>query len=210
MKNFMFPRLWLKTMALSLIILVLLYPTYSTQSLQRINAATHLKVINEEKSMKPSEQEALRAMPIKIRERIVTELKKDFELEGERGFQVGLGESIDIWLPLSADSQKQWSNDKAVAIMERVFGTKFSQTFQLQLPTPGDWSPRNDIWFPIPVNSSLEGWSDEEVRALAGQAVMLAWSFIPARFSNETINEESREMLVLSFSVHPGMIFDVD
>ena len=160
--------------------------------------------------MQPSEQDALRAMPMKIRERIVTELKKDVELEGERGFQVGLGESIDIWLPLSADSQKQWSNDKAVAIMERVFRTKFSQTFQVQLPTLGDLSPRNDIWFPIPANSSLEGWSDEEVRALAGQAVMLGWSFIPARFSPETTNEESREMLVLSFSVHPGMIFAVD
>lgn len=206
----MFPRLWLKTMALSLIILVLLYPTYSTQSVHRINAATHLKVINEEKSMKPSEQEALQAMPIKIRERIVTELKKDFELEGERGFQVGLGESIDIWLPLSADSKKQWSNEKAVAIMERVFSTKFSQTFQVQLPTIGDLPQRNDIWFPIPANSSLEGWSDEEVRAISGQAVMLGWGFIPARFSHETTNKESREMLVLSFSVHPGMIFDVD
>ncbi len=94
--------------------------------------------------------------------------------------------------------------------MERVFSTKFSQTFQVQLPPIGDLSQRNDIWFPIPANSSPEGWSDEEVRAIAGKAVMLSWSFISARFSNETTNEESREMLVLSFSVHPGMIFDVD
>ena len=160
--------------------------------------------------MKHSEQEALREMPIKIRERIVTELKKDFELEGDRGFQVGFGERIDIWLPLSADSKKQWSNEKAVAIMERVFSTKFSQTFQVQPPTIGDLPQKNDICFPIPANSSLEGWSDEEVRAIAGKVVMLGWTFIPARFSNETTNEESREMLALFLSVNPGMIFDVD
>ncbi len=201
----MFNRLWLTAMALSLIILVLLYPRSSTQA-DRTNAATHLKVIKEEKIMKDSEPEALREMPIKIRERIVTELKKDFELEGDRGFQVGSGEKIDIWLPLSADSKKQWSNKKAVAIMERVFNIKFPQTFQV-----GNLSPRNDVWFPIPANFSLEGWSDEEVRAIAGKVVMLGWSFIPARFSDETTNKEStQEMLVLFFSVHPGMIFDLD
>ena len=155
-------------------------------------------------------QDSLREMPTKIRERIVTELKKDFELSGDRGFQVEFGERIDIWLPLSADSKKQWSNAKAVAIMERVFSTEFSQTFQVQLPPIGDLSHRNDVWFPIPHNFSLEGWTDEEVGAIAGKAVMLGWSFIPASFSNETTSKESvTEMLVVFFSVHPGMIFDI-
>ena len=176
MKNCLFDRLWLKAMALSLIILVLLYAISSPQSVQRINAATPLKAINEEKLMKHSEQEALRKMPIKIRERIVTELKKDFELEGTQGFQLGLGERIDIWLPLSADSKKQWSNEKAVAIMERVFSTKFSQTFQVQPPPLGNLPEKNDICFPIPADSSPEGWSEPEFRAIAGKVVLLSWT----------------------------------
>lgn len=155
-------------------------------------------------------QDSLREMPTKIRERIVTELKNDFELSGDRGFQVEFGERIDIWLPLSADSKKQWSNEKAAAIMERVLNIKFSQTFQVQLPPIADLSQRNDVWFPIPDNPSLEGWSDGEVNAIAGKAVMLGWSFIPASFSDETTSKELvKEMLVLFFSVHPGMIFDI-
>ena len=100
-----------------------------------------------------------------LRERIVTELQKDFELKGDRGFQVRFGKSTDIWLPLSAEAKKQWSNQKVVAIMERVFGIKFPQTFQVQLPSVSNLS-RNDVWFPIPDNPSLEGWSNEEVNAI--------------------------------------------
>ncbi|MEM8722211.1 MAG: hypothetical protein AAGE84_23435 [Cyanobacteria bacterium P01_G01_bin.39] len=116
--------------------------------------------------MKNLEQDVLRTISTKIRKRIVTELQKDFELEGDRGFQVEFGERIDIWLPLSADARKQWSNENVVAIMERVFGIKFSQTFQVQLPPIGDLSLRNDVWFPIPANFSLEGWSESEITAI--------------------------------------------
>ena len=150
--------------------------------------------------MNNQQQDLLSLVQIKIRKRIVTELKKDFELEGNRGFQVGFGNRIDIWLPISPDSKNQWSDEKAVVIMERVFGRKFPQTFQVQFPQ------RTDIWFPIPPNLSLEEWSNEEVSIIAGKAVMIAWSWFPAHFSDE---ELAKEMLMLGFSIHPGMIFEV-
>jgi hypothetical protein len=155
--------------------------------------------------MNNQEKNVLHEVHLKIRKQIVNELQREFKLEAKQGFQVGFGDRMDVWLPISSDFKHQWSAQKATLTMERVFKIRFQEKFQVRWPQRGDWPGLDDLWFPIPTNFSLDGWSDEEIQTIAGKLVMLRWDFVPASFEQQEI---AQEMLMLMFSIHPGMIFE--